>query len=67
MRIEDQASDLEIVQREEAEQAIRRKVPRGYGPPECRECGEEIPDARRAMGYSTCVPCQEQIEKLQRF
>lgn len=30
----------------------------------CDECGEEIPDARRALGGMTrCVPCQTTFEK----
>lgn len=25
----------------------------------CTRCGEEVSDARHALGYSTCLPCGE--------
>lgn len=38
----------------------RARLPAGTGTPECVECGEDIPEARRrAMpGATTCVRCQ---------
>lgn len=38
----------------------RNRMPTGAGTPECVECGEDIPEARRmAMpGTTTCVHCQ---------
>ena len=38
----------------------RSRLPRGEGRPDCIECGEDIPPARRrAMpGVITCVGCQ---------
>lgn len=38
----------------------RARIPIGEGTPDCAECGEEIPEARRkAMpGATTCVHCQ---------
>ena len=30
---------------------------------ECVECGEEIPEARRDLGFEFCVACAETIEK----
>lgn len=27
--------------------------------PQCRSCGEPFPDARKALGYETCLPCGE--------
>ena len=33
----------------------------------CDDCGEEIPEARRALGGMTrCTPCQTQFEKSNR-
>lgn len=38
----------------------RARIPIGEGTPDCAECGDEIPEARRkAMpGATTCVHCQ---------
>jgi phage/conjugal plasmid C-4 type zinc finger TraR family protein len=38
----------------------RAQMPAGEGTPDCIECGDEIPEARRrAMpGATTCVHCQ---------
>lgn len=38
----------------------RARMPAGEGTPDCVECGEEIPQARRRAlpGVTTCVECQ---------
>lgn len=29
---------------------------------DCEECGFEVPEARLALGYSTCIECQTALE-----
>lgn len=29
----------------------------------CEECGDDIPVARRKMGFSFCVPCAQEKER----
>jgi RNA polymerase-binding transcription factor DksA len=29
----------------------------------CAECGEDIPDARRKLGFKLCVQCAEESER----
>jgi phage/conjugal plasmid C-4 type zinc finger TraR family protein len=38
----------------------RARLPTGEGAPNCIECGDEIPEARRRAlsGVTTCVSCQ---------
>ena len=31
------------------------------------ECGEEIPEGRLALGYTTCLRCGEKIAKERKF
>jgi RNA polymerase-binding transcription factor DksA len=33
------------------------------GPKECGECGENIPTARRRLGFKLCVECAEESER----
>ncbi len=33
------------------------------GPKECVECGEDIPTARRRLGFKLCVACAEESER----
>lgn len=67
MSMEDEAQRIELMMWE------RNNAPRpapvkyepgqpGYGPAECDECGEPMPEARRAHGFVVCVPCK-QIEE----
>ena len=30
---------------------------------ECKECGEEIPEARRQLGFQFCITCPEETER----
>ncbi len=44
----------------DAVKAARSRIPRGESAEYCDECGEEIPEKRRAAlpGIRTCVACQ---------
>ena len=44
----------------DAVKAARARLPQGESEPYCAECGEEIPERRRAAlpGVRTCVACQ---------
>jgi phage/conjugal plasmid C-4 type zinc finger TraR family protein len=44
----------------DAVKAARARLPHGESEPHCIECGEEIPERRRAAlpGVRTCVQCQ---------
>lgn len=35
----------------------------GYGPEDCKECGDEMPTARREYGFKLCVPCKALTER----
>lgn len=47
-------------------EALRAQIGRSRPParlsPDCAECGDEIPEARRATGAVTCIECQVKIE-----
>jgi phage/conjugal plasmid C-4 type zinc finger TraR family protein len=45
--------------------AIRERIGTGPGLSHCEECGDEIPEARRAAvgGVKLCVYCQEYLER----
>ena len=45
--------------------AIRERLGTGPGLSHCEECGDEIPEARRAAvgGVKLCVYCQEYLER----
>lgn len=61
----DRAQATEQLQRD-LEIAAALATARSTGPSreECRDCGDEIPEARRALGGMTrCVPCQTTFEK----
>lgn len=59
----DQASALEEMMRENAIQAHRLNR-NAVSAEHCAECGEDIPEPRRAAvpGCQTCASCQEEIE-----
>jgi RNA polymerase-binding transcription factor DksA len=60
----DQAAALELMFRELAIKEARAKV--RTPPPdfngECPSCGTEVPQARVAAGYSTCIFCAREAE-----
>lgn len=33
------------------------------GPKVCPECGEDIPDARRKLGFQLCIECAAETER----
>lgn len=33
----------------------------------CTTCGDDFPAARRALGYTTCLPCGDYQARLVRF
>lgn len=34
---------------------------------ECKDCGDTYPDARRALGYTTCLDCGEEAAREARM
>ncbi len=42
---------------------LRQNTTFKIGPKECVECGENIPDARRNMGFKLCIVCAEETER----
>lgn len=45
--------------------ALRGQV--AYGPPECTDCGEDMPEARRRLGMVICVECATRREKKEKL
>jgi phage/conjugal plasmid C-4 type zinc finger TraR family protein len=45
--------------------AARARLPAGESEPWCVECGEEVPERRRAAlpGVRTCVACQAALDR----
>ncbi|MHB1948052.1 MAG: TraR/DksA C4-type zinc finger protein [Gammaproteobacteria bacterium] len=35
------------------------------GPRHCKECGENIPEPRRKLGFKLCIECAEEFERRQ--
>ncbi len=44
---------------------IRQTSSLGKGAKHCAECGDDIPKARRDLGFSFCVTCAEGRERRQ--
>ena len=43
---------------------MRRNIPSGKRGPECcMECEEPMPEVRRELGLSLCVPCAQEKER----
>lgn len=42
---------------------LRQGAPVKIGPKTCMECEEDIPQARRELGFSLCLPCAEEAER----
>lgn len=49
----------------DAVEKARGRLPRGESLSHCEECGEAIPEARRAAiaGVSRCVSCQQALDE----
>lgn len=68
----DQASDREL---EDTEASVRQEMAKANGkPPEdwdgetCYDCGHDIePPGRKDLGKWTCITCQTEREKFDRF
>lgn len=61
----DAAQALALERQEALSRAAQLPV-RPMGPPECGDCGNDIPERRRALGAVLCVPCAEAIERVGR-
>lgn len=63
--------DADITQeRLEKEQALKARFvqkPLPYGPEECDQCGDEMPDIRRQHGFRLCVECATLRERQSKF
>ena len=59
----DRASELEEAERAAGTQAVRAQLAQP-GATECEDCGDQIPEARRAAMPNAvrCAPCQEVFE-----
>ena len=44
---------------------IRKSAAAGKGSKNCHDCGEEIPPARRELGFRFCIGCAETRERKQ--
>lgn len=46
---------------------VRSRIPTGESRPDCEECGETIPEARRTAlpGVRLCVSCQQQLDEAE--
>jgi RNA polymerase-binding transcription factor DksA len=44
---------------------IRKGAPSGKGSKICNDCGEDIPEARRELGFRFCIGCAETRERRQ--
>jgi len=60
----EQASAIELVQRDNALHQVRAQL-QGNGQADCEDCGDPIPDQRRAAAPSAirCVVCQTAFER----
>ncbi len=59
----DIANDLIANELISALNKMRQDTAVKMGPKECIECGENIPTARRRLGFKLCVQCAEESER----
>lgn len=52
-----EARDWEHNNRPRAPLPVFTPKDKGYGPAECVECGDEMPELRRSMGCEMCTDC----------
>ena len=59
------ASELEQARRDEALRLFRERAVSGPGREDCKDCGENIPPARRMAAPSAirCIECQRLFER----
>ena len=64
----DDAKAIEELERERCIQAVQARTrPSGPSRSQCRDCDEQIPVKRQALGGITrCTPCETTFEKGQR-
>ena len=60
----DIANDRAQIDLENLIAAARSNVPHQDGPANCVECEEAMPEPRRRLGYSLCVPCASERERI---
>lgn len=59
----DVANDLMLAQVSRALE-LRQQAAKGMvGSSTCVECGDDIPDGRKKLGFKLCVPCAEEAER----
>lgn len=63
-KFHEQASQLELDRRSDALAKVRRTLSK-QGQPDCEDCGETIPAARRKAAPSAirCIACQKIFER----
>lgn len=57
-------------ERLEREQMLRDRIeqqPPAYGPEECDQCGDEMPDVRWQHGFRLCIECATLCERQSKF
>lgn len=59
----DLANDLIDNEVSRALSKLRQAKPAGRGSKHCQECGDDMPEGRRALGFSVCVPCAGEGER----
>lgn len=59
----DIANDLIASEVSRALSKLRSQGGQGEGAKQCIECGDAIPQGRRKLGFSLCVPCAEESER----
>ena len=70
MSVEDKAQEQELLvwQRNNVARTVTRYAPGdpGYGPADCNDCQDDMPEVRRIDGRQRCTPCQSIIERKRR-
>jgi RNA polymerase-binding transcription factor DksA len=59
----DLANDLIDIEVSRALSKMRQTTSNGEGSKVCHECGDNIPEGRRKLGFKLCVPCAEESER----
>jgi len=44
---------------------MRQNMGQKLGPMVCKDCGENIPEARRKLGFNLCIECAAENERRQ--
>lgn len=62
-----EAKDWEINNRPRPQRPVFTPRDRGYGPAQCIECTDEMPELRRSMGCDMCTDCTSALERKQKM